>query len=604
MKKNKLRVLSAFSALLIYITFRIYTGNVLIILKELSLTSEWGIRNLIFALFPYSSWEGLVLLAVFLLLLRAPWEKPKTKDTVFSLLFAFFYLIGYALYKTDRFDILTDRPVCVFFAVIAFFGTALAMLTAILYLRHVAVRLAAWKLPLPAFAEKHSFLFPFAVILVCYLPYVIIRYPAGVEFDAYYQIEQFLGLVPMTAHWPPFSSAFLGSFVWLGKALFGSYNAGLFMLVLVQSIICAAVLAYTVRAALRLGAPKSFCAAMLLVYAISPVFASYLTAVIKDAMFSAGVLMFVCLLAEEVLSERGRLHKLCTGICGLLICLLRNNGIYVLAACLGVLLVYYAVTAIKSKKLYFPMLTVCLLCAVLLNSVYNSVILPAMDIPEGSVREALSVPFQQTARYLKEYPDDVTAEEAEAIAAVLDYENLAALYDPNLSDPVKNTYHGSSEDLLPYFKAWFAQLLRHPGVYFNATLSNANGFYFPDAQNLVFYDRTWSSDQVIYTEPEGLKEAKNNLYDFVALFESLPLLSVIGSTGAQFWVLIYLLFSAASNKKGKRGKLLFLLIPSLVGAAVCLASPTFTVNGVRYALPFIYANPLLISLFAAENKEE
>ena len=51
----------------------------------------------------------------------------------------------------------------------------------------------------------------------------------------------------------------------------------------------------------------------------------------------------------------------------------------------------------------------------------------------------LSIPFQQTARYLVTYPDDVTPEEMEAISRVIDVEHAKANYDPRLSDAVKDT---------------------------------------------------------------------------------------------------------------------------------------------------------------------
>ena len=82
----------------------------------------------------------------------------------------------------------------------------------------------------------------------------------------------------------------------------------------------------------------------------------------------------------------------------------------------------------------------------------------------------LSVPFQQTARYLREYPDDVTASEKKAINRILDYDVLAEKYNPELSDPVKITFRFRDDDNDPkldgymndYFKAWFAMFRRHP----------------------------------------------------------------------------------------------------------------------------------------------
>ena len=68
-------------------------------------------------------------------------------------------------------------------------------------------------------------------------------------------------------------------------------------------------------------------------------------------------------------------------------------------------------------------------------------------------QEALSVCFQQTARYVKYHGDEVTQEEEEAIKKVLNYKDIGNLYDPNLSDPVKKTFktESTSEDLKNYF---------------------------------------------------------------------------------------------------------------------------------------------------------
>ena len=67
---------------------------------------------------------------------------------------------------------------------------------------------------------------------------------------------------------------------------------------------------------------------------------------------------------------------------------------------------------------------------------YNGLLLPALGVLPGETREMLSVPFQQSARWLLAYPDDVTESELRAVSAVLDVENGVPNYDPRLADPV------------------------------------------------------------------------------------------------------------------------------------------------------------------------
>ena len=57
-----------------------------------------------------------------------------------------------------------------------------------------------------------------------------------------------------------------------------------------------------------------------------------------------------------------------------------------------------------------------------------------------------SVPFQQTARYVKEHSEEITTEEAEAIRGILDFDHLAELYNPEISDAVKWTYKDKADN--------------------------------------------------------------------------------------------------------------------------------------------------------------
>ena len=64
---------------------------------------------------------------------------------------------------------------------------------------------------------------------------------------------------------------------------------------------------------------------------------------------------------------------------------------------------------------------------------------------------------------------------------MLDYENLAELYDPITSDPVKYTYHAETTgELLDYFRVWAIQLVKHPANAVEATMNNAYGWFYQE----------------------------------------------------------------------------------------------------------------------------
>ena len=113
----------------------------------------------------------------------------------------------------------------------------------------------------------------------------------------------------------------------------------------------------------------------------------------------------------------------------------------------------------------------------------------------------LSIPFQQTARYLRDAGDDVTPEEKAAISAILDYEGLPELYNPNLSDPVKATYDNETglDELITYFQAWYQMLLRHPDIYVQATMNNLYGYFYPGGFTTKLYSYDNSAEPVSYT---------------------------------------------------------------------------------------------------------
>ena len=82
--------------------------------------------------------------------------------------------------------------------------------------------------------------------------------------------------------------------------------------------------------------------------------------------------------------------------------------------------------------------------------VYQKAILPMAGVKPGGKQEMLSIPFQQTARYVKYYGNDVSNGVEKVIRKVLDYDTIGKNYDPDLSDPVKNTYKQKDEYLKDY----------------------------------------------------------------------------------------------------------------------------------------------------------
>ena len=204
-------------------------------------------------------------------------------------------------------------------------------------------------------------------------------------------------------------------------------------------ILCAAMDAYALLVMHRKRTGSSFRYGVLL-YAISPFVARYTTSIVKDAMYSHAVLFLVAALA---------------------VCFLRNNGIIVVGATAAV---YFAgwVFGRRDKENFLILCSIVIpLC---IYSLFSNVIIPGLGIHKYATSEILSLPFQQTARFVSSREEQVTEEEKQIIDAVLDYEYIKIHYDPRLSDPVKATYRGDEDALKVYLKYWAGELTEHPVV--------------------------------------------------------------------------------------------------------------------------------------------
>ena len=135
----------------------------------------------------------------------------------------------------------------------------------------------------------------------------------------------------------------------------------------------------------------------------------------------------------------------------------KNQGIYIA-------LVTLVFCVICLKKYRIKILVTMFVPIFIFQFAYTGLLFKAARVSTVGKQEALSVCFQQTARYVKYHGDEVTGEEEAAIKKVLAYKKLAKKYQPALSDPVKGTYKSqdTSTDLKNYFKVWLQMGVKHP----------------------------------------------------------------------------------------------------------------------------------------------
>ena len=139
------------------------------------------------------------------------------------------------------------------------------------------------------------------VLLVLWLPYFICLFPGASNTDTWWQLEQITGVMPLHAGHPLPHTFLQSGLILLGKTLLGSWNAGVFLTMLVQSLCMAAVLAYSVHFLVRLGVRPGVLGCVLALYGIVPTFPRAATILMKDTPYSVAVLLLTILVLEAVL---------------------------------------------------------------------------------------------------------------------------------------------------------------------------------------------------------------------------------------------------------------------------------------------------------------
>ena len=491
---------------------------------------------------------------------------------------------------------------------------ALVGLTVVLWLALWGLETAVCRVPITrgakktSFWDRHVFVLSFCAVFFCWLPWILMAYPGTFCVDSIRQMAAYLSgdLANWTPHHPPLSNLLMGSLAMLGAKL-GDINLGVFFYPLFQTLVGALVFAYGATVMRKeLGIRWGYVVLCVLFYALAPMWGCFAQWYEKDLLYTcvaAGqTFLLVPILHRRHITVPGALGLLAISLAALL---LRPNGICAVVP--GLLALIFALRGrdrIRSSAV----------CAVALTA-YLCVIYglyPALGIRGWSTKESLSLPFQQTARWVRNYGDEVTDEEREAIDGVLNYDSLAERYSPRVSDPVKATYKNDSTRLRAYFKAWAKMGLRRPLCYLSASWNGGFGYLAPVAPNLeapigwkgLPASAQRAGDTLIEAGipmKQVFRKAVQNLRLVRRAAIEYPVLRVLCMPGLYTWVLLLCLILVLKRKKYAA---LPALIPSVTTALTCLASPL--ANAIRYELLVVAAVPVLTawSIFSAQESRD
>ncbi len=477
-------------------------------------------------------------------------------------------------------------------------------------------RSRARQCPVTGFWADRPFLKSFLLLAACNGPILLLSYPGNLCYDIWGQLSMIIGEAQLTTHHPLLHTLIAGGLASFGKAFLGSYEKGIFLYMILQDLLFFSALAASIAFLHRRGASGKMLTAVQLLYLLTPVYSNMASTAIKDVPFVSCFLLYMIFLTEVLTGEhedekyRTALPKLLTGmsLSGIFVILFRNNGrplliLSLVLICIGLLRRRKEVPGELFLSILLPTVV-----AILVGSGVNFALAKGLDARTDNTAEILSVPMQQTARYLQLYRNELTDDQRSAIEAVWgDVNEMAASYDPKISDPVKALYRKdcSTSDLMGYFGVWFGSFFRHPGVYFDAFAVHIYGWLDPGVSNSVRYEATdlpISQEGLFHGASRGLMFLYRTLGRFTPT-------GFLENVGVWTWVLFFLTYGlrrrrekdTAVTNRLSRELLSLALIPLYVSLLICIAAPAFFLHP-RYAFPIMFTLPYLTGIALLEKR--
>ncbi len=589
-------------------------------LGSLFLIKLWQVKAA-FSYPDYSVYMLVVLAFVALVYLIPKVSKRNIKWGVpFSIIGALFMLLCDSYFELNSWDKVFGSGTAVVTS--CFKGVGIA--TLIFFVYDIANRVNIEKLDVVNRGfDKKAFFKLTLIMIACWVPYMIIMAPGAMGTDTRDQFAQILGNgemswspgtvlrepddILLTNHHPVAHTLLLGIFLKFGE-LIGSYFAGIELYCVLQSIVFASALTYSVIKLQEYGMSERLAKIVYLFFTLCPLFPLWGMTTFKDTPFSIMLLVVTLLLYDAFKTpEKFTKSKYWILAAALFVLLLvRNNGFYIVLLLLPFTVIHFR----KDKKFVLKIISVMLIPILLFKVGFTGVAFKVAGVNDGSPREMLSVPFQQTARYIVEFENEVTPEEKDSILTILGggevtLNEIAQKYVPDRSDSVKGLYnkYATTEDLLNYFKTWFAQLAKHPACYVEAFLNlNFSWFSFDSNHDAIYYNGNTDKTIPDYLEgldnPKALDGARSAVSQMVNMLDRIPIVSCLFEFSFYTWCYVIIFLAMLMRKRYTE---LLVCLPIFANYAICFVGP---VAYMRYVIPMIVCIPFVIFITFSRSKND
>lgn len=423
------------------------------------------------------------------------------------------------------------------------------------------------------------------LLTVCYIPAYLAFFPGIFGYDTPIQVAEYYGYNELSSHHPLVHTFLMGAFFSLGEKLFHCAAAGFALYTALQGIVVSASISYCLTVCKKRRIPLLCILLGAIWYVINPYLQILSMNSTKDTLFGAFLLCFgtAC---WDFLETRtpGRYQYILLIASGILTCLFRNQGIYIL----GVLLLACLFLRIPKKGLCLS-----LLACLLTSQSFFTFCSAGLGIPKGDLSEMLCVPMQQMAcaAYLNETNEILTPQQLTTLLEIIPLEGIRE-YNVTSADPVKAYFQTQNlfKDLGKHLKNYIEIGLQNPAAYFHSWLNMIHPYWKTT-------DNEYSRLALSYTFPEqnrwGIRHAPilNRYYLYLSDKLYLPEEKFYTRPELCLWLLAG--FSGFAIARGKK-KWFFSILPFALYLGTILLGP---VALLRYLYPLTLATPLLFCMF-------
>ena len=283
-----------------------------------------------------------------------------------------------------------------------------------------------------------AFAIGFGVIAVLWLPYIFSFWPAGIYSDTMYSIWISLGDEPLTTH-EPLGYTLLWKIMYAiggGNLDPGNYG-GMYLFTVVQYIGMASLLSSFAAWNYKRGLKKGAFTAMILFFAVFPIFPFYALSLWKDTVFGIVIFLyswFLFCMCERIKASDGDvsakdliLYVLMSVLCAFY----RNNGIYVMI----VVSIFVVLSNIKLKKV-FKKLGIASAATIVACLIIQYPICSAIGLNVDKAVESLAIPLEQTA-YIISTDGKLDESDINVINEIMPVEMWKDIYSPINTDYLK-----------------------------------------------------------------------------------------------------------------------------------------------------------------------